>query len=108
MVFYFNLFCGFIFSTAYYFPVCEYRLFGPAPGVFTSPDYPKPYTEHITCTFHLYGPAGTAVYANITDFSIGDTKLDTDVSLSDLLINQTIMMDLNDESKTYVDVSKIE
>uniref|UniRef100_A0A1I8N3F6 Uncharacterized protein n=2 Tax=Musca domestica TaxID=7370 RepID=A0A1I8N3F6_MUSDO len=52
---------------------CEFRYFGPDNGIITTPNYPNPFTEHITCTYHIYGPAETMVLANFTDISLPPT-----------------------------------
>lgn len=64
-----------------------------------------PYTEHITCTFHIYGPASTVVLANFSDFSISETKIVETNEIMDSSNNKTTVSNLNDDYITYVDVS---
>ncbi|XP_061400319.1 cubilin homolog [Musca vetustissima] len=62
-----------------YSRACEFRYFGPESGIITTPNYPNAYTEHMTCTYHIYGPAMTVVRANFTDISLaGNGRNDTD------------------------------
>ncbi|KAM7358205.1 cubilin 2 [Cochliomyia hominivorax] len=92
---------------AKYSRVCEFRVFGPDDGVLTTPNYPKPYVDHITCTFHIYGPADTIIVANFSDFSIAETRTNEDITESpEVNVNNSIteLNKLNDESITYVDV----
>lgn len=83
-------------------------MFGPDSGVLSTPNYPKPYVEHITCTFNIYGPGDTIVIANFTDFSIAETKTINNITdASDAISNSSIneLSILNDDSISYVDVS---
>lgn len=89
------------------FTVCEFRVFGPDSGVLNTPNYPKPYVEHITCTFHIYGPGDTVVLANFTDFSISETLTSNTIDTADNSASSssiTQVNKLNDDLITYVDV----
>ncbi|XP_061400318.1 cubilin homolog [Musca vetustissima] len=72
---------------------CDFRFLGPENGIITTPNYPNPYTEHLTCTYHIYGPAGTRVLANFTDISLPVTpeidNLSKNVS-DDAVANDTL------------------
>ncbi|XP_037817925.1 cubilin homolog [Lucilia sericata] len=92
---------------AKYSRVCEFRVFGPDAGVLNTPNYPNPYVEHITCTFHIYGPGDTVVLANFTDFAIEETKTNNLMDTADNIVaNNSIteVSKLKDDSISYVDV----
>lgn len=98
----------FLFRFLFMFVVCEMRVFGPDAGVLVTPNYPKPYPEGISCTFHIYGPADSVVVANFTDFNIAETFTDVgEDSSSDSMSSSNNMSEaskVKDESITYVEV----
>lgn len=65
--------------------------------------------EHVTCTFYIYGPGDTVVLANFTDVSLAETNPNDMNDITDNiedLNNRTTSSNLNDDSITYMDVSK--
>ncbi|XP_075163375.1 cubilin homolog [Haematobia irritans] len=82
-----------------YSRVCEFRYFGPDPGVISTSNYPKAYMEHLTCTYHIYGPAKTIVRANFTDIDIGYNGPDEDG-----VMDGAVSESSSNGSLTYFDV----
>ncbi|XP_059225289.1 cubilin homolog [Stomoxys calcitrans] len=82
-----------------YSRVCEFRYFGPDGGVITTPNYPSAYAEHLTCTYHIYGPLRTLVRANFTDVSLNSNDPTDASNKEDLPTNQS-----ENGTLTYFDV----
>ncbi|XP_017464514.1 PREDICTED: cubilin homolog [Rhagoletis zephyria] len=53
-----------------YTRVCDSELDSADDGIFTTPNYPNSYYEHMECTFTIRGPVNSVVHINFTDFSI--------------------------------------
>ncbi|XP_067648024.1 cubilin homolog [Eurosta solidaginis] len=77
--------------------VCESEIVSADNGIFTTPNYPNPYLEHLDCTFTIRGPINTVVHINFTDFSISKSKEN-----SELANNSTTT--LSTRNKSFVDV----
>ncbi|XP_039485939.1 cubilin homolog [Drosophila santomea] len=52
-------------------------------GVISTPNYPGPYPDDITCTYNFTGPLNTAVRIQITDLSLGTANNGNDSSYLD-------------------------
>ncbi|XP_073838449.1 cubilin homolog [Musca autumnalis] len=89
-----------------YSRVCEFSYFGPESGVITTPNYPNAYTEYLTCTYHIYGPAKTVVRANFTDISLAGIKQTSnlDDAEEDLTSLNNTATAIEDNSMTYFEV----
>lgn len=53
-------------------------------GIISTPNYPGPYFDDMTCTYNLTGPLDTAVRMRITDLSLGTANNENDTSYLDV------------------------
>ncbi|KAL9905968.1 cubilin 2 isoform 1-T1 [Glossina fuscipes fuscipes] len=89
-----------------YSRVCNVKYFGPDSGRISTPNYPKPYFDDITCTYEIYGPANTIVVANFTDVDIAESPESTAQNEEDIegTTNRNLSSPLTDDIPNRMDV----
>ncbi|KMY99076.1 cubilin homolog isoform X1 [Drosophila simulans] len=56
-------------------------------GIISTPNYPGPYFDDMTCTYNLTGPLDTAVEMRITDLSLGTANNENETSYLDVYLS---------------------
>ncbi|XP_002030177.2 cubilin homolog [Drosophila sechellia] len=56
-------------------------------GIISTPNYPGPYFDDMTCTYNLTGPLDTAVQMRITDLSLGTANNENETSYLDVYLS---------------------
>ncbi|XP_053955149.1 cubilin homolog [Anastrepha ludens] len=85
-----------------YSRVCGGEFINTDDGVFTTPNYPNSYFEHMECAFTIRGPVNSVVHINFTDFSISSNKAHSELgSISPSPLNDSTTLS---DDRTFVDV----
>jgi len=58
--------------------------FGGFSGIISTPNYPGPYLDDMTCTYNLTGPLDTVARIHITDLSMGTANNENGTSFLDV------------------------